>query len=448
MLSTKILNVTNSINLSEFVENITNILSSYDAIYLSDFDIHKYINWIGSNTRCKMIFNDEYVSINSEIFKITVSKEQASILIKDDKIYFNHYETINKQIFDFLDVHPLLSSENIIEVLKEEALNENSSISTLSNSVFVPIGIREEDITNILSLLNDDIIGYFSILENDFVDFDGNIIETDKYNNIYIINNFTPEWDSSVLKDRYINKNFIYLGNFRGITQRTDSVSFDDLHEESLIKSKTPIIMISSLGSNMSKFVVQTTLQKAFNNDGIDSQCITYNPLGAILKNTIFLNYNTNVEMKVNVKNIQSLIQFLDKQKENDAIIINVGGGVSHIDNLNNDYGFLTYSYLCALNIDVAILCINIQLTLEKILSEIAYLKSRGIAKVFLVISDNIYIKNLQPNTDFFNYYTCVDNNCFEDCKKVLSKYEETFTLRDVKNNKLYNRIYEIFTNH
>lgn len=34
MLSTKILNVTNSINLSEFVENITNILSSYDAIYL------------------------------------------------------------------------------------------------------------------------------------------------------------------------------------------------------------------------------------------------------------------------------------------------------------------------------------------------------------------------------------------------------------------------------
>ena len=86
MLSTKILNVTNSINLSEFVENITNILSSYDAIYLSDFDIHKYINWIGSNTRCKMIFNDEYVSINSEIFKITVSKEQASILIKDDKI--------------------------------------------------------------------------------------------------------------------------------------------------------------------------------------------------------------------------------------------------------------------------------------------------------------------------------------------------------------------------
>ena len=143
-----------------------------------------------------MIFNDEYVSINSEIFKITVSKEQASILIKDDKIYFNHYETINKQIFDFLDVHPLLSSENIIEVLKEEALNENSSISTLSNSVFVPIGIREEDITNILSLLNDDIIGYFSILENDFVDFDGNIVETDKYNNIYIINNFF--WQSFV----------------------------------------------------------------------------------------------------------------------------------------------------------------------------------------------------------------------------------------------------------
>lgn len=230
MLSTKILNVTTSlqnlscgtisINLSEFVQNKTNIISSYDAIYLSDFDIHKYINWIGANTRCKIIFNDEYVCINCEIFKITISEKHASILIRDDKIYFNHFETINKQIFDFLDIHPLLSSEKIIEVLKEETSNEILSISTVSNSVFVPIGIREEDITNILSLLNDDIIGYFSILKNDFIDFNGNIIETDKYNNVYIINDFTPEWDSSVLIDRYLNKNFIYCGNFSDVIKK------------------------------------------------------------------------------------------------------------------------------------------------------------------------------------------------------------------------------------
>jgi hypothetical protein len=182
-----------------------------------------------------------------------------------------------------------------------------------------------------------------------------------------------------------------------------DTSIFLDFYENTLNKAGfEPLNIMESLFS-----VISTTITLA----GYMIILITYNSEGALYGFDVF-QYPNQVIFPDIVCSINHYISCLEVHDEVEVFIINVGGGISFINNQNKqNFGKLSESYLHAVNVDIVVLCITNGVDLDDLEFAFQKFQNFGVKYIFLMLSHNAFDSStLEPvndlrNCDFFGNF-------------------------------------------
>lgn len=134
--------------------------------------------------------------------------------------------------------------------------------------------------------------------------------------------------------------------------------------------------------------------------------------------------------------------------EEMDAWLVNIGGAIGQVNNLNTyNFGKLADAYFSAVNIDVAVMCVNTFVDVSNLKLQLANLYKHGIENIFIVLSHNdIDATTMDYKDGLQTYY--VDNEKYLQALKYLKENvkEKVFSLEDVQNGILYEKVIEVLS--
>lgn len=288
-------------------------------------------------------------------------------------------------------------------------------------------------------------IAYYDHQKKCFLNCKTDKVESD-FNSVLIINTGTQEidisnnWDSSLFKDKEI----FLIGNF-GTQERDLSnllLSYDSLFSDGFHNIERPIILVCGVGKDVSKFEVHTNLVFNFEREGFDIYSITNNYLGVLYNFEVF-KYPENVVFPDTVLAINSYMWKAEMEEEPDAWLVNIGGGISKINNTNVfNFGKLSEAFLHATNADIVVLCVNISTSLEFINQQIKQFSYYGVNCVYLVLADKTFDEStLDASTGLA--YIQADSEKYSATLKYMREHIKTgvFSINDVQHGELYKAV-------
>jgi hypothetical protein len=185
-----------------------------------------------------------------------------------------------------------------------------------------------------------------------------------------------------------------------------------------------PIIALASFGYGASKFDLQVKIYNNISKLGYNVKNSTYNPMGILFKDFVVFEYPKQILCPKIIYSINRFIYESSITDDPDMFILNVGGSIRTI-NYHNPYdmGMLFEVYMKAFRIDVVLLCVNINVSIDTILYEIERLKAANIPEVILVISDNQYDIGTYELGSGMRYFKCSSDKQEDYAEKLREKY-------------------------
>lgn len=402
-----------------------NVVRNFDVAICGEYQaLHKNILGKG-RLRCIVCAKNKALLFNNLNF------DYSSFCITD----------ILSDVIVILDKQPFISSEALINELSnnksieclEQSPEHNTEIINDETAAIVVIGKDSSFAKNVLRFSKENVVAYYDIKKEKFIDRSGNenVIHCDT---IYILNTLNSPASKIGIEQRFPNYKKIYIGQFG------EFENFENVYYENFTKEfKTPTAIISSFGPEMGKFEVLCELNNQFKNNHIPVGCVSSNPCAAVISKIRYIEYVESQNFQTTVSIVRDLMSDIEEEN-NELVIWDIPGGCTQVDNLRTDYGGLTYACLCALrNVDVVILCFSSQINNQLIKKQCRIFESFGVSKVILVQSDMLYLRTMIAEGKLSVY----ENENFE--KMEIEGYD-IFNMNEVKEGKLYNYLFELFT--
>jgi hypothetical protein len=325
-------------------------------------------------------------------------------------------------------------------------LKESSIHDILLNNRVAVVLFPANSLENVnKDYLNENIVAYYDHEKYDFYSFrDGK--PTKDFDVIIILNSSYADLEvPATIKEKYKSYNIICIGNFlKEIDDNKYLYDYSEYNSSELSVLEKPVIAIMSLCSGLNKSDIQLSLLNSLKQDGIDIESVSNNPIG-ILCNTNVFNFPNELKFPNIVYSINKYMYLSEINKDMDAWLINIGGAIGQVNSLNTyNFGKLADAYFSAVNIDVAIMCVNPSIDVANLKLQLAHLYKHGIEKIFIVLSHNdIDASTMSYRNGLQTYY--IDNKKYFDAFEYLKKNveEKVFTLDDVQNGKLYKNVIE-----
>lgn len=382
---------------------------------------------------------ENFISIKNYDFQCNLFGKEYQ-LKSSNSIACAHFSGIMSLI---LEARPLASNKELARYIFEDVMEDKLDIEqegfVVNEKSVAALSSDPHILINNLSELNKNIIGYYDMDQKLFVNYKGEIIPDQDYNEILEINPY--EYKRNLLTDKncFRSKSHVYLGIFKGQSEKgyLKNHKFGRFH--SIHPIKKPVIFICSLGYSSSKFELQLELYKGLKKHEIGSANITYNPLGILFGFEVY-DYPKNVNIPETIYSINHDLYELSKQESTDLIIANIAGGITQLNTYNrNNFGALFFAYRNAANADVVILTINSGINLERLERQLEKLESDNISKIILVISSHFYSTIQMENYDEVNVIPASEkqlNSFYEEVRKRFPTYE-IFSYKEVEEGKL-----------
>ena len=303
--------------------------------------------------------------------------------------------------------------------------------------------------SNSLEKLNKDyihqnIVAYYNHETGEFNSIKENK-PTKDFDIIIILNSLDTEIEVPVtIKEKYSMYKIIFIGNFMKHDDNKYLKDYNEYYSSELSVLEKPVISIVSLCSGLNKCDIQLSLLNNFKRDGLNIESVSNNPIG-VLYNTNVFNYQTKLEFPKIVYSINKYMYLSEINKDMDAWLINIGGAIGEVNMLNTyNFGKLADAYFSAVNIDVAILCVNPSADTLNLKLQLSYLYKHGIEKIFIVLSEKDIDSTTMSYRDGLQTYY-IDNKKYIEAFEYLKKNveEKVFTIDDVYSGKLYESIIE-----
>lgn len=352
------------------------------------------------------------------------------------------WEKLYQNLINQIDNQPFISSVNLMnELILDTNVShideENSEYVAKRNmeekTAFVLLGKDPSVAKNILNFARQNVIAYYDLKREYFVDRSGQECSID-FDYISVINTLNSPANKQGIEHRFPHLKKKYLGEF-GDFENYAQIYFESTPDIFL----SPTVIISSFGPEMGKFDILCDLCKQFEDINIPVVGVSSNPCASIMSNIEYSEYPKLETFPIIVDNIRKKMKELDL-KNNELVLWDIPGGCTQIDNLKTDYGALTYAYLNAIkNIDVAILCFNNQISEELIKRQCYIFESHGVSKIILVHSDTVYLRTMIAEGKLSVFK---DN----DLKKVEINNYPIFYMNDIREGKLKNYLINLFT--
>jgi hypothetical protein len=218
-----------------------------------------------------------------------------------------------------------------------------------------------------------------------------------------------------------------FAGNFINSTldNKIQPQSHYSIDGDYICDIEQPIIALTSFGHGSSKFDLQLKIHNNILKLGYSVKCSTYNPMGILFKDFIVFEYPEQIICPKIIYSINKFIYELSINADPDIFILNIGGSVRTINYHNRyDMGMLFEAYLKAFKIDVVVLCVTINVSIDTVLFEIERLKTTGIAEVIVVVSDNQYDEATYESATGMKYFKCSSDRQKTYAEKLRMKYD------------------------
>lgn len=334
----------------------------------------------------------------------------------------------------------LYSSEDISYNLKESGIQD-----ILSNNRVAVVLFPSNALKNLTKdYIHENIVAYYDHDKCDFYSFrDDNPIKD--FDVIIIVNSSYIDLEvPATIEEKYKNYKIICIGNFLKKDDNKYLYDYSEYNSSELSVLEKPVIAITSLCSGLNKSDIQLSLLNSLKQDGLDIESVSNNPIG-VLYNTNVFNFPRELKFPNIVYSINKYMYLSEINKDMDAWLINIGGAIGQVNILNTyNFGKLADAYFSAVNIDVAIMCVNPFIDAENLKLQLAHLYKHGIEKIFIVLSHNDIDGTTMSYRDGLQTYY-VDNTKYFDGFEYLKKNieEKVFTLDDVQNGNLYKNVIE-----
>ena len=264
----------------------------------------------------------------------------------------------------------------------------------------------------------DNLLGYY---DDDMIVRDFNGIQLlDNYKTVYI----NSDEKKLVIAPKTIGDYF--AGNFINDTQE-NKIQFQNhyaIESDYICDIAQPVIALASFGYGASKFDLQLKLYNNVSKLGYHVKCSTYNPMGILFKDFTVFEYPKEIICPKLIYSINKFIYESSVTDDTDIFILNVAGSIRAV-NYHNSYnmGMLFESYMKAFRIDIVLLCVNINVSIDTLLFEINRLKMTGIAEVIVVVSDNEYDNSTYESSAGMKYFKCSCEKQKAYAEKLKEKY-------------------------
>lgn len=290
--------------------------------------------------------------------------------------------------------------------------------------------------------LNRNIVAYFDHKKGDFYSFsDDELIRN--FDIILVINSTSIDLEvPNIIKEEYNNYEIICIGKFLKSEDNALLLNYNDFESSKMSILEKPVIAIMSLCSGLNKSDIHIELLNNLKKDGLEVEAISNNPIGLLYNMDIF-EYPYKLIFPDIVYSINYFMYLSEMNKEIDTWLINIGGAIGQVNNLNTyNFGKLVDAYLSAMNIDVAVMCVNPSVDVSNLKLQLAHLYKHGIKEIFIVLSYNDINTTTTDYRDGLQTYR-IDKSKYNEAFEYLQKSvdEKIFNLADVKEGKLYTNI-------
>lgn len=416
------------------------------------FVLFKTVGCINDNVMCNFdvaICGEDQVFYKNLLGKgrlrcVVCAKNKSLVFYNGNFDYSSFCITdILSDVIVILDKQPFIAAEALInELLKNKTLDKCLEQSTEHSAeiindetiAIVVIGKDSSFAKDVLRFSKENVVAYYDIKKEKFIDRSNN--ENATYcDTIYVLNTLNSPASKIGIEQRFPNYKKLYIGQF-GEFESFENIYYDNL----TVEFKTPTTIISSFGPEMGKFEVLCELNNQFKNNQIPVGCVSSNPCAAVISKIRYIEYPKSQDFQTTVSKVRDLMSDIE-QENNELVIWDIPGGCTQVDNLRTDYGGLTYACLCALrNVDVVILCFSSQINKQLIKKQCRIFESFGVSKVILVQSDRLYLRTMIAEGKL-SVYENINSE-----KTEIDGYD-VFNMNEVKEGKLYNYLFELFTN-
>ena len=251
----------------------------------------------------------------------------------------------------------------------------------------------------------------------------------------------------ATIKEKYRDYRIICIGNFLEKNDNEYLYDYDKYKASEMTVLERPVIAVVGLCSGLNKTDVQIGLLNKLKGDGLDIKAISNNPIGLLYDMDVFT-YPTELKFPDIVYSINKFMYLSEVNEEMDAWLVNIGGAIGQVNNLNTyNFGKLADAYFSAVNIDVAVMCVNTFVDVSNLKLQLANLYKHGIENIFIVLSHNdIDATTMDYKDGLQTYY--VDNEKYLQALKYLKENvkEKVFSLEDVQNGILYEKVIEVLS--
>lgn len=394
---------------------------------------------------------------------ISVSMRDFIITEKDMKFDFSSSSLACARVCGYLcdelndmplnDKFKMLLHKYNISLKRSEDITTNADISLkesgihdilINNKVAVVI-FPSKLMKNIdRDLIQKNIVAYYNHDKDDFYSFIDNK-PTKDFDVIMILNCAYVYLEvPRTIKEKYSNYKVIYIGNFLKKNHNKYLYDYNIYQASEMSVLERPVIVITSLCSELNKIDVQLSLLSNLKQDELKVESVSNNPIGVLYDTNVF-NFPSELKFPNIVYSINKFMYLCEVNKEIDAWLINIGGGISQINNLNTyNFGKLVDSWFSATNVDITIICVNPSIDISYLKLQLAYLYKHGSQKVFIVLSHNDINTSTMDYRDGVQTYYIDDEKYFSSFEYLKQNIQEkVFSLDDVQNGNLYKNIIE-----
>lgn len=358
------------------------------------------------------------------------------------------YEEALNDKFTFLSKRYNIDLRESDALCSEDVLEESEIKSILSTNrvaivLFPCNAIESVDI----DILHENIVAYYDYEKNGFFSFkDGK--KAQDFEVIMLLNTLHTNLRNPIeINEEFQRYRIIYIGNFCGADDNSFLYNYDKCNTSEMAVLDRPIIAIAGLCSGLNKSDVQISLLHKMREDGLNIKAVSNNPIGLLYSMDVF-NYPNEIRFPEIVYSINNYMYLNEVKEEFDAWLINIGGAVGPVNNLNTyNFGKLADAYFSAANIDVAVMCVNTSVDVNNLNLQLANLYKNGINYIFVVLSHNdIDAATMDYKDGVQTYY--VDNKKYLEAFEYLKKNirEKVYTLEEVYNGKLYESIIQVLS--
>jgi hypothetical protein len=397
--------------LDEYSIRLMEILKKFEKVFI-----------FASGRKNKIAYPADF----SNVIKVYYDDEASGVEIVSENAIAVNFEEIKSSSLACAYISGLFSV-----IIEAKALWQFDEIK---NYFFPKIGnpIPEKKL-----ILSEKIIALFPTkyleYEDKFIDnllgyYDDNMIVRD-FNGIQLLENYKTVYINTDERKKVIVPKTIggyFAGNFDNATpdNKIELQSHYAIESDYICDIAQPIIVLASFGYGASKFDLQLKVYNNISKLGYNAKCSTYNPMGILFKEFTAFEYPPKIICPKLIYSINKFIYESSITDDTDIFILNVGGSIRAINYHNSyDMGMLFESYMKAFRIDVVLLCVNINVSIDTLLFEIERLKATGIAEIIVVVSDNEHDNSTYEISGGMKYFKCSGDKQEAYAEKLKEKY-------------------------